>query len=220
MDIINAIREIEYRYGLDVLLDSFRCNALLADLAPESERERRRISLAFSCGAMKQIGSAFHDAGASTAYFTEAERLLIAEADMNETAAKETVACFRRAFGFPGYREMNPALVGKITEPMDDAEFVFEGEIKDGKPHGICTRTMYYNGKFAEKDESVWLYGAMNGYCKNSELFMETTMIYTEYFVVNDTIYGVETTIDENGLGERTEYKNGKRFDLWQSELK
>lgn len=221
MEIIEAIREIQYRYGVEILSDSSRYNALLSDLAPSKERERRRIGFAYSCGAMKQLQSAFHDAGAATPFFDEAVRLLIQEADMNESAAKETVEYFKRAFGFPGYRTVNPALYGTVTEKTDEhCEFVFEGEIKDGKPHGICTRICYYDGKFAEKDESVWHCGVMNGYCKNSELFMQSTMVYTEYFVVNDRIYGIDSSVDEDGLGERVEYTNGKRNDLWQSELK
>ena len=201
MKITEALRELVYTYGLEGLFNGPLCMAVLSELAPDCERERSRIQTAFSCHAMESIKAAMQDVTCADSHFARAERLLVSEADIIPAVAAQTVYYFKRAFGFPDYREYDKETYGKVSEKNGSWEVIYEGELKDGKPNGICTMLYYSEGILCRRTESVWLHGKRIGYCKM--LSAEGNTSHKEGFLVNDEFCGIQTIVYDNGTFEK-----------------
>lgn len=201
MKITDALREVLCTYGLNGLFDRILCGTVLAELAPDCERERSRIQTAFTCQAMDAIKAAIQDVTCADSHFERAERLMVSEADIIPAVAAQTIYYFKRAFGFPSYREYDKESYGKISEKNGSMEVVYEGELKDGKPSGICTMYYYSDGVLCRRTDSVWVHGKRNGYCKT--LTAEGNTSHREGFLVNDAFCGIQTVVYDNGTSEK-----------------
>ena len=201
MKITDALREVLYSYGLDGLFNRSLCGAVLAELAPDCERERSRIQTAFSCHAMEAIKAAIQDVTCADSHFERAERLMVSEAEFIPAVAAQTIYYFKRALGLPDYREYDKEFYGKISEKSGSMEVIYEGELKNGKPDGICTMFYYSDGVLCHSTESVWVHGKRNGYCKT--LSVEGNASHREGFLVNDEFCGIQTVVYDNGTSEK-----------------
>lgn len=201
MTITEALREVLYTYGLNGLFDRMLCGTVLAELAPDCERERNRIQTAFSCHAMASIRAAMQDVTCAESHFAHAERLMVSEADSIPAVAAQTIYYFKRAFGFPSYREFDKESYGKASEKDGSMEIIYEGELKDGKPNGICTMFYYSDGVLCHRTDSVWVHGKRNGYCKT--VTPQGNTAHKEGFQVNDQFCGIQTVVYDNGTSEK-----------------
>lgn len=193
MDIITAIRYVAKNHGVSKLFNNTATEYIVA-LNANLRNEAKNIALALQSGDMKHIKAVFDDVCTFEDY-------------QPKSVTEKTVAeYYFRAFGFPGYRQTDESKVGTLTKIDAKAEFVYEGEIENGKENGIGKRTMYYGGKLCQTDESVWLDGAMYGYCKTFEIEFEVVEKTELSFVENDTIKGTITTTYDDGYIEKQKY--------------
>jgi len=201
MRITEALRELVHIYGLEGLFNRTLCTAVLAELAPGCERERSRIQTAFTCEAIDSVKEAMHDVTKAERFFQHAEHLMITVGESIPAVAAQTIYYFKRAFGFPSYREYDRENYGKVSEKEGESEIIYEGEIKDGKPNGICTAQFYRDGELYSQIESVWIHGKRNGYCR--AVSVNEKMPHTEGFLVNDEFCGVQTITYPDGKAEK-----------------
>ena len=84
---------------------------------------------------------------------------------------------------------------------LTDVHFIGggEGEVKDGKPHGVGVRNFYYQGKWSGLDECVWIDGVMCGYDYVKELEFGAFEDQKIGFVVNDSFVGTMKVITSDG---------------------
>lgn len=98
-NISEAIAYIAYEYGKNSVWNPKKLNAYLSDLAPSLTKERRRIKVAFSVGAVDILKNAV-DKGEEERklYIMQAVSCLMNDADVSEPAARATVSYFTDAF--------------------------------------------------------------------------------------------------------------------------
>lgn len=97
-DISEAIAYIAYEYGKNLVWDNKKLNAYLSDIAPSLVKERRRIKLAFSIGAVEILKNAADKSDEERKLcIMQAVSCLMNEADVSETAARATVSYFTDA---------------------------------------------------------------------------------------------------------------------------
>ena len=76
---------------------------------------------------------------------------------------------------------------------------MYEGEVKNGKPHGCGSRNFYYEGKWSALDECVWIDGIMIGYDYARELEFSAFEDQKIGFVINDRFVGNIRIIASDG---------------------
>ncbi|MGN0114760.1 MAG: hypothetical protein ACI396_05495 [Acutalibacteraceae bacterium] len=91
--IAEVLRQIAKSYGTDVFREQKRAYALITDLAPGDARakERRRIKAALESGAVDILLKATEDSAGSELYINESVTRLIAQTDMADDIARETI---------------------------------------------------------------------------------------------------------------------------------
>ena len=195
MTIVEALRKITAKEGMKTLFSDKLEKCILA-LDNGLKKEADRFATAYKSGAMEHLRAACNEAWEWEKYFELAKCALIGY-DMDESVAIQTVGYFGEAFGFPGYCKANPALQGKLVSKTDESEFVYEGDVVDGKENGVGKRTYYYNGRLVNKDESIWIEGEMYGYWVCYELAFECVEMTKIGFIYKDDIQSERITYDD-----------------------
>ena len=109
---------------------------------------------------------------------------------MNAAEAKRALEIFYEAFGFPNYRRLDESKLGTVVTGDERFKTEYQGEVRDGKEHGVGARTCYYNGKWCNYDECVWVNGVMYGYDNAKEVEFGMFEDRKIGFVVNDYLIG------------------------------
>ncbi len=143
-------------------------------------------------------------------YAVKAHGLLVKDG-LSVYDAKRALEIFFTAFGFPGYRKMDQSKVSTLSNTVgSDFKVEYEGEVLNGKGHGIGTRTCYSHGKWCHYDECVWIDGVMNGYLSAKDLEFSAFEVQKIGFVVDDHEVGKTKCFS----GEDEYYDDGLKFNV------
>ena len=208
MDIIQAIREVcRGENGFENMFDKSKSQGKLGKLTGGSHEAEIFETLLYG-QARDALIEMVNDAYNFKKYAVKAHGLLVSSG-LSAQDAKRALEIFFIAFGFPGYRNMET--VETIIDEQPSYRTVYEGEVKDGKPHGVGTRNFYYKGKWTNLDECVWIDGVMCGYDYAKELEFGAFEDQKIGFVVNDCFVGTMRIIASDG----EEFDdNGKKLNI------
>ncbi|MBE6548411.1 MAG: hypothetical protein E7667_06015 [Ruminococcaceae bacterium] len=211
MNIIWLIREFcSVEGGFENMFDKEKTYQILIDKADDKKEAEQFATLIYGM-ARGTLLDLIHDVYNYEEYAVDIRRIL-ENGGMSSAEAKRTLEIFYEAFGFPGYRRSDPSKMGVIV--TEDGNFMteYKGEVRDGKEHGVGVRTCYYEGKWCNYDECVWVDGVMYGYDNAKE--MEFGMFEDKKigFVVNDYLIG-NTRIIPAGDNEPFD-DTGKRLNI------
>ena len=196
MDIINGVRELcKGENGFVNMFDKAKSGGKLASLTGD-DREADLFEKLLYGSARDTLIEMINDAYNFKQYAVEAHGLLV-EDGLDALDAKRALEIFFTAFGFPGYRNMEAQET--IVEEHPSYKTVYEGEVKDGKPHGVGVRNFYYEGSWTNYDECVWIDGVMCGYDYAKELEFQAFEDQKIGFVVNDSFVGKIKVIASDG---------------------
>ena len=129
-------------------------------------------------------------------YAVKAHGILVSDG-LDAMDAKRALEIFFINFGFPGYRNIETSET--LIDEQPSYKTVYEGEVKDGKPHGVGVRNFYYQGKWSSLDECVWIDGVMYGYDYAKELEFGAFEDQKIGFVVGDNFVGKMKVITSDG---------------------
>ena len=209
MDIIWAIRELcKDDKGFENMFDKSKSGGKLAILTG-GDRDAELFEALLYGGARETLVEMINDAYNFKEYAVKAHGLLVKDG-LSAYDAKRALEIFFIAFGFPGYRSIEASKT--ITDEQPSYKTIYEGEVKDGKPHGVGVRNFYYEGKWTNLDECVWIDGVMCGYDYAKELEFGAFEDQKIGFVVNDSFVG-NTRIIPTGEDEPF-YDTFKKFEL------
>ena len=209
MDIINGVRELcKGENGFVNMFDKAKSGGKLASLTG-GDREADLFETLLYGRARETLVEMINDAYNFKQYAVEAHGLLV-EDGLDAMDAKRALEIFFIAFGFPGYRTMGAQET--IVDESGNSKTVYEGEVKNGKPHGCGSRNFYYEGKWSALDECVWIDGIMIGYDYAKELEFGAFEDQKIGFVVNDNFVG-NTRIIPTGEDEPF-YDTFKKFEI------
>ncbi len=210
MDIISAIRELcRGENGFENMFDKAKSQGKLGQLTG-GDREAELFETLLYGGARETIIEMINDAYNFKEHAVKAHGLLVSEG-LGATDAKRALEIFFKAFGFPGYREMDKSKVCTVSDTIGSNFTVeYEGEVRDGKEHGIGVRTCYSGGNWSSYDECVWIDGVMNGYMSAKEIEFGMFEVQKIGFVVDDHEVGKTKCFS----GEDEYYDDGIRFDV------
>ena len=187
MDIIWAIRELcKGDKGFENMFDKSKSGGKLGTLTG-GDREAELFETLLYGGARDTLVEMINDAYNFKEYAVKAHGLLVKDG-LSVFDAKRALEIFFIAFGFPGYRSIEASKT--ITDEQTSYKTIYEGEVKDGKPNGVGVRNFYYEGKWTNLDECVWIDGVMCGYNYAKELEFGTFEDQKIGFVVNDNFVG------------------------------
>ena len=187
MDIISAIRELcKGDKGFENMFDKSKSGGKLAKLTG-GDRDAELFEALLYGGARETLVEMINDAYNFKQYAVKAHGLLVKDG-LSVFDAKRALEIFFIAFGFPGYRTTQT--METITDEQPSYKTVYEGEVKDGKEHGVGVRNFYYDGKWTNLDECVWIDGVMCGYDYAKELEFGAFEDQKIGFVVNDNFVG------------------------------
>ena len=208
MDIVRAIRKLcEGENGFRDLFNKSKTYERLCALV-EDETDAALFAKLFYGKARPALLELINDAYSYKEHAAKVSKLLT-EDGLDIFAARRALTAFYRAFGFPGFRDMNEDKLGTVTDDLGGGFTVeYKGEVENGKEYGVGTRTCYTNGKWCRYDECVWIDGVMNGYLYAKDIefgFFETKKIG---FVVNDREVGRTKCFS----GEDEYYDDGTKF--------
>lgn len=196
MDIINAIRELcRSENGLKDMFNEAKSRGKLGTLTGGDSEAELFEALLYG-RARDTIVEMINDAYNFKQYAVEAHGLLMSDG-LSAMDAKRALEIFFITFGFPGYRNIETAET--IVDEQPSYKTVYEGEVKDGKPHGVGFRNFYYEGKWSGLDECVWIDGVMCGYDYVKELEFGAFEDQKIGFVVNDSFVGTMKVITSDG---------------------
>ena len=185
MDIIWAIRELcKGDKGFENMFDKKKSGGKLSKLTNGSRDAELFEALLYgkARGALVEM---INDAYNFKEYAVKAHGLLVKDG-LSAPDAKRALEIFFKAFGFPGYREIDKSKIGVTIDENDTFKTEYAGEVRDGKEHGVGARTCYYNGKWCHYDECVWIDGVMNGYLSAKDLEFSAFEVQKIGFVVDD----------------------------------
>ena len=212
MDVISAVRELcKGENGFVNMFDKAKSGGKLASLTG-GDRDAELFESLLYGKARSALVEMINDAYNYKDHAIKVQGLLASDG-LSESDSKRALEIFFRAFGFPGYREMDKNKVSNISSTIGESFHVeYEGEVRNGKEHGVGVRTCYYEGKWCNYDECVWVDGVMYGYDNAKE--MEFGMFEDKKigFVVNDYFVG-NTKIIPAGDNEEF-YDTGKKFEI------
>ena len=190
MDIVSVIRKLcEGKNAFHDLFDKMKTYDKLLALADDKKDAELFGALLYG-NARNTLIEMINDAYNFKKYAVTAHGLLVSDG-LDAADAKRAIEIFFKAFGFPGYREMDQSKVSTVSDTISEnftAEY--EGEVQDGKEYGVGTRTCYSNGKWCNYDECVWIDGVMCGYDYAKELEFGAFEDHKIGFVVNDNFVG------------------------------
>ncbi len=196
MDIINAIRELcKGENGFLNMFDKAKSGGKLASLTG-GDRDADLFEALLYGSARDTLVEMINDAYNFKQYAVEAHRLLVCDG-LDAIDAKRTLEIFFTAFGFPGYR--TEGAKETIVNEQPDFKTEYEGEVQNGKPHGVGVRNSYYEGKWIALDECVWMGGIMCGYDYAKELEFDAFEDQKIGFVINDRFVGKIKIIASDG---------------------
>ena len=207
MNTIWAIRELcAGEDGFKNLFDRDKSYGKLIDLS-DNKKEASLVATMLYGRARRTLLAMVHDAYNYDKYARRAIKE-IALSGMSGIEARHTLDIFLEAFGFPDHRSIDPSKADTIV--TDDGSFrtEYKGEVRNGKEHGVGVRTCYYDGKWCNYDECVWIDGVMCGYNNSKELQFEMFEDRKIGFVVNDNFIGKSRTIASGGEEFDEEGKN------------
>ena len=185
MDIISAIRELcKGDKGFENMFDKVKSGGKLAKLTGGDHDAELFEALLYG-GARGALVEMINDAYNFKEYAVKAHGLLMKDG-LSAPQAKRALEIFFKAFGFPGYREIDKSKIGVTIDEDGNFKTEYAGEVRDGKEHGIGARTCYYNGKWCHYDECVWIDGVMNGYLSAKDLEFSAFEVQKIGFVVDD----------------------------------
>ena len=211
MDIIWAIRELCCgEHGFEDMFDKAKSKGKLAKLTG-GERDAELFEALLYGGARETLVEMINDAYNFKGYAVKAHGLLVKDG-LSAYDAKRALEIFFIAFGFPGYRDMDESRVAELTDGDSSFSTEYKGEVLNGKEHGIGARTCYYNGKWCNYDECVWIDGVMCGFDNAKEVEFEMFEDSKIGFVVNDRFVGKTRVIP---AGEDEAFDDvGKMFEI------
>ena len=187
MDIISAIRELcKGDTGFENMFDKSKSGGKLAKLTDGDRDAELFEALLYGC-ARETLVEMINDAYNFKQYAVKAHGLLMKDG-LSAFDAKRALEIFFITFGFPGYRNIETSET--IIDEQPSYKTVYEGEVKDGKEHGVGVRNFYYEGKWTNLDECVWIDGVMCGYNYAKELEFGAFEDQKIGFVVNDNFVG------------------------------
>ena len=196
MDIINGVRELcKGENGFVNMFDKAKSGGKLGQLTG-GDREADLFETLLYGSARDTLVEMINDAYNFKQYAVEAHGLLV-EDGLDAMDAKRALEIFFIAFGFPGYRTMGAQET--IVDESGNSKTVYEGEVKNGKPHGCGSRNFYYEGKWTNLDECVWIDGVMCGYDYAKELEFGAFEDQKIGFVVGDNFVGKIKVITSDG---------------------
>ena len=209
MDIISAIRELcKGDKGFENMFDKSKSGGKLAKLT-DGDRDAELFEALLYGGARETLVEMINDAYNFKQYAVKAHGLLVKDG-LSVLDAKRALEIFFITFGFPGYRNIETSET--IIDEQPSYKTVYEGEVKDGKEHGVGVRNFYYEGKWTNLDECVWIDGVMCGYNYAKELEFGAFEDQKIGFVVNDSFVG-NTRIIPTGEDEPF-YDTFKKFEI------
>ena len=178
MDIVTAIRKLcEGKNAFHDLFDKTKTYDKLLALADDKKDAELFGALLYG-KARNTLLEMINDAYNFKQYAVEAHGLLMSDG-LSAMDAKRALEIFFIAFGFPGYRTMGAQET--IVDESGNSKTVYEGEVKNGKPHGCGSRNFYYEGKWSALDECVWIDGIMMGYAYAKAKASATTVLTVDY---------------------------------------
>lgn len=210
MDIISAVRELcKGENGFLNMFDKAKSSGKLASLTDDAHDAVLFETLLYG-KARSALVEMINDAYNYKEYAVKAHGLLVSEG-LSATDAKSALEIFFKAFGFPGYRDMDKAKVATVSDSIgSDFTVEYEGEVRDGKEHGIGKRTCYSGGKWSSYDECVWIDGVMNGYMSAKAIEFGMFEVQKIGFVVDDHEVGKTKCFS----GEDEYYDDGLKFSV------
>ena len=189
MDIIWEIRELcKGDMGFENMFDKSKSGGKLAKLT-DNDRDAELFEALLYGGARETLVEMINDAYNFKQYAVEAHGLLVKDG-LSVFDAKRALEIFFTAFGFPGYRDMDESRVAELTDGDSSFSTEYKGEVLNGKEHGVGVRNFYYEGKWTNLDECVWIDGVMCGYDYAKELEFGAFEDQKIGFVVNDNFVG------------------------------
>ena len=190
MDIVSVIRKLcEGENAFHDLFDKTKTYEKLLALADDKKDAELFGALLYG-SARDTIVEMINDAYNFKQYAVKAHGLLVSDG-LDAADAKRAIEIFFKAFGFPGYREMDPSKVSTVSDTIsENFTTEYEGEVQNGKEYGVGTRTCYSNGKWCSYDECVWIDGVMIGYDFAKEIEFGAFEDQKIGFVVNDNFVG------------------------------
>ena len=187
MDIISAIRELcKGDKGFENMFDKSKSGGKLAKLTG-GDRDAEIFEALLYGGARETLVEMINDAYNFKQYAVKAHVLLVKDG-LSVLDAKRALEIFFITFGFPGYRNIETSET--LIDEQPSYKTVYEGEAKNGKEHGVGVRNFYYEGKWTNLDECVWIDGVMCGYDYAKELEFGAFEDQKIGFVVNDNFVG------------------------------
>ena len=190
MDIVSVIRKLcEGKNAFHDLFDKTKTYDKLLALADDKKDAELFGALLYG-KARSTLVDMINDVYNFKEYAVKAHGLLVSDG-LDATDAKRAIEIFFKAFGFPGYREMDPSKVSTVNDTIsENFTTEYEGEVLGGKEYGVGTRTCYSNGKWCNYDECVWIDGVMIGYDFAKEIEFGAFETQKIGFVVNDSFVG------------------------------
>lgn len=189
MDIIWAIRELcSGECGFEKLFDKEKTYPKLMELSDDQADAKRFAALLYGKARgtlIEMINDVYH----YESYAPKLQAELVADG-MDVAGAKRALALFYEAFGFPGARHMDQSRLGIVITEDGNFKTEYKGEVRDGKEHGVGVRTCYYDGKWCNYDECVWIDGVMCGYDNAKEVEFGMFEDKKIGFVVDDYFVG------------------------------
>ena len=210
MDIISAVRELcKGEKGFLNMFDKAKSGGKLASLTDDA-RDADLFEALLYGKARSALVEMINDAYNYKEYAVKAYGLLVSDG-LSAADAKRALEIFFKAFGFPGYREMDPSKVSTVSDTIgSDFTVEYEGEVRDGKEYGIGKRTCYSGGKWSSYDECVWTCGVMNGYMSAKAIEFGMFEVQKIGFVVDDHEVGKTKCFS----GEDEYYDDGLKFSV------
>lgn len=209
MNIIWAIRDLcRGEHGFEDMFDKAKSKGKLAKLTG-GDRDADLFETLLYGKARSALVEMINDAYNFKEYAVKAHGLLVKDG-LSAYDAKRALEIFFIAFGFPGYRTIEASET--VTDEHPSYKTVYEGEVKNGKPHGVGVRNFFYEGKWTNLDECVWIDGVMCGYDYAKELEFGAFEDQKIGFVVNDSFVG-NTRIIPTGEDEPF-YDTFKKFEI------
>ncbi|MBR4061484.1 MAG: hypothetical protein IKK01_00315 [Clostridia bacterium] len=210
MDIIPAIRELcKGDKGFENMFDKKKSGGKLGTLTNGS-RDAELFEALLYGKARSALIEMINDAYNFKEYAVKAHGLLMKDG-LSAMDAKRALEIFFTAFGFPGYREMDQSKVSTLSDTVgSDFKVEYEGEVLNGKEHGVGARTCYSHGKWCHYDECVWIDGVMNGYLCAKDLEFSAFEVQKIGFVIDDHEVGKTKCFS----GEDEYYDDGLKFNV------
>ena len=209
MDIIWAIRELcKGDKGFKNMFDKKKSGGKLSKLTNGS-RDAELFEALLYGKARGELVEMINDAYNFKEYAVKAHGLLTNDG-LSAPQAKRALEIFFKAFGFPGYREIDKSRIGVTIDENGNFKTEYAGEIREGKEHGVGTRTCYSHGKWCHYDECVWIDGVMNGYLSAKDLEFSAFEVQKIGFVIDDCEIGKTKCFS----GEDEYYDDGLKFNV------